>query len=260
MRVAFIILIFTIIFAKFLALTLFFSYETSLVLSLVLFILLLALILYFGDKWIISQLGGNSQNIPSYIHRLGENLKYKMNMIDVHFYLSSDYSKNIYFFQTMNHKPVIVIGRDVSNFLSKEEIEALLFLFFNLVDRRKVKNHTWFNFLMFFFEWPNFLLKHLGFNENNWLVRFVSFYFFPFNYFRFVVVEKDFRRTMNLISDEIKSQYGLNIYSLIFKINKMHTSDIMGRLKTNDFFDNFALVPCQHIGVFNKLVFKDYDC
>jgi len=257
MRVAFALIFLSILSLKFLIFMLIFPYLISLVLSLISMVILLGIIFYFGDKWIIGQLRAHNGDIPQYIVRLGENLKYKMHVGNVHFYISSEYSKNIYFFQTMNNKPILVMGRDIFKALTQEEMEALLFLFFHLVDKNHIRKHTWFNLLLLFYVWPLLLLKHWGFSENTMLVRCMSFCFFPFNFFRFLIADKSLRKAQNLMSDEIKSQYGFNTDSLIFKINKLHNADIRGRLENSLFLDNFALVPCQHLGVLNQLVFQD---
>jgi len=222
--------------------------------------LLFGLIFYFGDKWIIGQLNAYQGGIPQYINCLGENLKYKMSMPKVHFYISSKYSKNVYFFQTMYHKPILVIGRDIFSVLSKEDMEALLFLFFHLIDKYQVRNHTWFNLLLLFYEWPLLLLKRLKIFENTMLVRWVSFCFFPLHFCRFIIADKSLRKAINLISNELKTQYGFNTDPLIFKIYNLFKADIDGRLENDPFFDNFALVPCQHLGVVNQLVFQDLSC
>jgi len=260
MRIAFALVFLTIISLKFLILILIFPYYISFTLSLLSMVILIGIIFYFGDKWIIGQLRAHRKNIPQYIIHLGENLKYKMKMANVHFYISSEYSKNVYFFQTMHRKPVLVIGRDILNILSQEEMEVLLFLFFHLVDKYQVRNHTWFNLLLLFYEWPLLLLKYWGFSENSMLVRGVSFCFFPIHFFKFLIADQGLNKAKNLIGGEIKSQYGFNTDSLIFKINNLHKADISGRLENNLYFENFALVPCQHLGVLNQLVFQDLGC
>ncbi len=195
----------------------FFSAYRGIIVGLILSLMILMMIFYFGEKIILATTKASYEKNDELV-QLIKNLSYKLDLMNVKVYTTHVFANNLYYCQSLYGTPSIIIGKNLFQKLTDKELEAGLWATLKYIRSNESIYRTIFNLLLMNFYFPIFMILSLFKREHQ--KAFFEVFYLPVYYLK-AILFRNSSATFKIDREMAQSNEYFQPYkSFLYKISK----------------------------------------